>query len=263
MRRKGSIIPDVAIIPLPGEEWELIEETAKSMYFVSNMGRVKSRSKYSFVEKILKPYRKKHHGWCVTLGRTNGNPRSGRPILIAREVANAFIPEFTRTQANRIFFLNGKKMDCRLSNLMQWDKYVKEVIFYQSLSTLTEESKNNRDVKDIVAFMQGDEKAIDNIVIKYEKRLKKWVYRKVVASGKQIEVEDIVQTCLIKFIAGIKRGLLRTTQYLDAWAFTIAKNTLKNEKNRLRIANKYEINLSYDSPFKDQIQYAEIRYART
>lgn len=94
------------------EKFELIYETKRHKYFVSNQGYVLSVSPKSYKEHKLSGY--------IKQGRVNAPyviKLGDKEKCVKHLVAQAFIPEYKGTQSN-ILHKDGNKKNCRVDNLI-------------------------------------------------------------------------------------------------------------------------------------------------
>jgi RNA polymerase sigma-70 factor, ECF subfamily len=82
----------------------------------------------------------------------------------------------------------------------------------------------------VQAFLDGRERAFDELVSRYQVRLLNFVYRTV---GDRERAEDLVQEVFIRIYRHLHR--FDQTKKFSTWAYTIASNLAKNElRNRSR-----------------------------
>lgn len=251
MKRHGKITEDIRIDNIQDERWKQFKTTGslRRTFFISNMGRIKSRT-LSGREKLLKPSWDKASA-CLRISCGG----KGRPKAVHHGVASAFLKKHQPNK--RLVFLNGIKKDCCASNLMWQEDYFKKHVLPESIKQLKLE--DNQNAKDILSFTQGNEKALNRIVLKYQKLIKTFIlYKMKKYSNLQSTPDDLTQEVLIKAISAIQRGLLRTTEFLDAWFYTIAKNTLMNSvfKKQIKGLDIIPFNSKGDT-FDDTIEFAE------
>ncbi len=86
------------------------------------------------------------------------------------------------------------------------------------------------DAQVVQAFLDGRERAFDELVSRYQVRLLNFVYRTV---GDRERAEDLVQEVFIRIYRHLHR--FDQTKKFSTWAYTIASNLAKNElRNRSR-----------------------------
>ena len=86
------------------------------------------------------------------------------------------------------------------------------------------------DAQVVQAFLDGRERAFDELVGRYQVRLLNFVYRTV---GDRERAEDLVQEVFIRIYRHLHR--FDQTKKFSTWAYTIASNLAKNElRNRSR-----------------------------
>lgn len=82
----------------------------------------------------------------------------------------------------------------------------------------------------VQAFLDGDERAFEEIMRRYERRLLNFVYRMI---GDRGRAEDIVQETFLRVYRHLRRFDL--SKKFSTWIYTIAGNLSKNElRNRSR-----------------------------
>jgi RNA polymerase sigma-70 factor (ECF subfamily) len=80
------------------------------------------------------------------------------------------------------------------------------------------------------AFLEGNDRAFDELVSRYQVRLLNFIYRTV---GDRERAEDLVQEVFIRIYRHLHR--FDQTKKFSTWAYTIASNLAKNElRNRSR-----------------------------
>ncbi len=86
------------------------------------------------------------------------------------------------------------------------------------------------DAQVVQAFLDGRERAFDELVTRYQARLLNFIYRTV---GDRERAEDLVQEVFIRIYRHLHR--FDQTKKFSTWAYTIASNLAKNElRNRSR-----------------------------
>lgn len=94
------------------ERFELVHETKRHKYYVSNYGYVLSVTSKSYKERKLKGYVKqgrKNAPYVIKLG--------DKEKCIKHLVAQAFIPEYKGADSN-VLHKDGNKLNCRADNLI-------------------------------------------------------------------------------------------------------------------------------------------------
>ena len=87
-----------------------------------------------------------------------------------------------------------------------------------------------RDSEVVQRFLEGDDRAFDEIVGRYDTRLQNFVARTV---GDREQAEDLVQETFVRVYRHIRR--FDQTRKFSTWIYTIAGNLAKNElRNRSR-----------------------------
>jgi RNA polymerase sigma-70 factor (ECF subfamily) len=82
----------------------------------------------------------------------------------------------------------------------------------------------------VAAFLEGDERAFQELVERYQTRLLNFIYRTV---GDRERAEDLVQEVFIRVYRHLHR--FDRSKKFSTWAYTIASNLAKNElRNRSR-----------------------------
>src|SRR5512135_1046099 len=86
------------------------------------------------------------------------------------------------------------------------------------------------DAQVVQAFLDGHDRAFDELVSRYQVRLLNFIYRTV---GDRERAEDLVQEVFIRIYRHLHR--FDQTKKFSTWAYTIASNLAKNElRNRSR-----------------------------
>ena len=86
------------------------------------------------------------------------------------------------------------------------------------------------DAQVVHAFLDGQDRAFDELVSRYQARLLNFIYRTV---GDRERAEDLVQEVFIRIYRHLHR--FDQTKKFSTWAYTIASNLAKNElRNRSR-----------------------------
>ena len=86
------------------------------------------------------------------------------------------------------------------------------------------------DAQVVQAFLDGRDRAFDELVSRYQVRLLNFIYRTV---GDRERAEDLVQEVFIRIYRHLHR--FDQTKKFSTWAYTIASNLAKNElRNRSR-----------------------------
>ena len=86
------------------------------------------------------------------------------------------------------------------------------------------------DAQVVQAFLDGRDRAFDELVTRYQTRLLNFIYRTV---GDRERAEDLVQEVFIRIYRHLHR--FDQTKKFSTWAYTIASNLAKNElRNRSR-----------------------------
>ncbi len=86
------------------------------------------------------------------------------------------------------------------------------------------------DSRVVQAFLDGQERAFDELVSRYQVRLLNFIYRTI---GDRERAEDLVQEVFIRIFRHLHR--FDQTKKFSTWAYTIASNLAKNElRNRSR-----------------------------
>ena len=216
LRRKGGVIDADILSDLPGEEWSAVDGTEHVVYMVSNLGRVMS---LNGSKKMLKTYYHQKNGVQCNVG-------GYKTLLIASEVIRAFKPNPFHDR--RWLYLDGNRHNCTAENLEWYGVFW----FEKSLKAL--KAEDNEDARDIVAFMEGDNDAINRILAERTGKIiglikmKLTFYRSIYKNTHNIDVEAIAQDVLMVAVRAIRRGLLRRTESISGWFGKIAQNTLKN-----------------------------------
>ncbi len=86
------------------------------------------------------------------------------------------------------------------------------------------------DSRVVQMFLDGEERAFDELVSRYQVRLLNFIYRTI---GDRERAEDLVQEVFIRIFRHLHR--FDQTKKFSTWAYTIASNLAKNElRNRSR-----------------------------
>ncbi len=86
------------------------------------------------------------------------------------------------------------------------------------------------DAQVVQSFLDGEERAFDELVSRYQVRLLNFIYRTI---GDRERAEDLVQEVFIRIFRHLHR--FDQTKKFSTWAYTIASNLAKNElRNRSR-----------------------------
>lgn len=158
------------------EKFELIYETKRHKYYVSNQGYVLSVSSKSYKERKLSGYKKqgrKNAPYVIKLG--------DKEKCIKHLVAQAFIPEYKGADSN-VLHKDGDKRNCRADNLI--------VVPKSQVAKIT--GPQSRSQRIIVTDCQGNEtiyssirKAADTLNCSYQTLLDyiNGRYKKTVLDG--------------------------------------------------------------------------------
>src|SRR3569832_1995003 len=96
--------------------------------------------------------------------------------------------------------------------------------------TIREQLKAMDDADVVASFLDGEERAFQELVERYQTRLLNFIYRTI---GEREKAEDLVQEVFIRVYRHIHR--FDRTKKFSTWAYTIASNLAKNElRNRSR-----------------------------
>lgn len=97
-------------------------------------------------------------------------------------------------------------------------------------SAVREQLRRMDDGEVVSAFLEGEERAFQELVERYQTRLLNFIYRTV---GDRERAEDLVQEVFIRIYRHLHR--FDRTKKFSTWAYTIASNLAKNElRNRSR-----------------------------
>jgi RNA polymerase sigma-70 factor (ECF subfamily) len=97
-------------------------------------------------------------------------------------------------------------------------------------SAVREQLRRMDDADVVAAFLEGEERAFQELVERYQTRLLNFIYRTV---GDRERAEDLVQEVFIRIYRHLHR--FDRTKKFSTWAYTIASNLAKNElRNRSR-----------------------------
>jgi RNA polymerase sigma-70 factor (ECF subfamily) len=104
----------------------------------------------------------------------------------------------------------------------------KQLRYKPTVSHIRYQGKKDSEV--VLAFSTGDERALQELVERYEPRLNNFIYRII---GDREKAEDLVQEVFIRVYRHIKR--FDQSKKFSTWAYAIASNLAKNElRNRSR-----------------------------
>lgn len=96
--------------------------------------------------------------------------------------------------------------------------------------SVREQLRRLDDADVVAAFLQGEERAFQELVERYQTRLLNFIYRTV---GDRERAEDLVQEVFIRVYRHLHR--FDRSKKFSTWAYTIASNLAKNElRNRSR-----------------------------
>ena len=220
MKRHGKIANDLFVDDLPGEEWRDIKGF-RGKYQVSNHGRIKSLAFNR--NKLLSPFNdSKRRVLFIRCGQVSPRP-------VKRIVIEHFLTE-NPFNDKRVLFIDGDYTNCSSDNMAYYGQYWYE----KTLSLLKKETKPTGNTINIIKFMEGDNDALNKILSEQTRKLKLFLVmflrKRHIARVKldTVDIDDIVQTSLIKAVGAIKRGLLKPPLKIDAWFGTIAMNTAAN-----------------------------------
>src|SRR5512132_1180506 len=96
--------------------------------------------------------------------------------------------------------------------------------------TIREQLKAMDDADVVASFLDGEERAFQELVERYQTRLLNFIYRTI---GDREKAEDLVQEVFIRVYRHLHR--FDRSKKFSTWAYTIASNLAKNElRNRSR-----------------------------
>lgn len=96
--------------------------------------------------------------------------------------------------------------------------------------SIREQLKGMDDSGVVTAFLGGEERAFEELVVRYQTRLLNFIYRTV---GDRERAEDLVQEVFIRVYRHLHR--FDRSKKFSTWVYTIASNLAKNElRNRSR-----------------------------
>src|SRR4030081_303050 len=96
--------------------------------------------------------------------------------------------------------------------------------------TVREKLRAMDDADVVTSFLEGEERAFQEIVERYQTRLLNFIYRTI---GDREKAEDLVQEVFIRVYRHLHR--FDRSKKFSTWAYTIASNLAKNElRNRSR-----------------------------
>ena len=107
---------------------------------------------------------------------------------------------------------------------------VRKQLIATSAISVREQLKLADDSAVVTAFLGGEERAFEELVVRYQTRLLNFIYRTV---GDRERAEDLVQEVFIRVYRHLHR--FDRSKKFSTWAYTIASNLAKNElRNRSR-----------------------------
>ena len=96
--------------------------------------------------------------------------------------------------------------------------------------TVREKLRAMDDAEIVTSFLEGEERAFQELVERYQTRLLNFIYRTI---GDREKAEDLVQEVFIRVYRHLHR--FDRSKKFSTWAYTIASNLAKNElRNRSR-----------------------------
>src|SRR3979411_422908 len=96
--------------------------------------------------------------------------------------------------------------------------------------TVREKLRAMDDAEIVTSFLEGEERAFQELVERYQTRLLNFVYRTI---GDREKAEDLVQEVFIRVYRHLHR--FDRSKKFSTWVYTIASNLAKNElRNRSR-----------------------------
>src|SRR5688572_9925673 len=96
--------------------------------------------------------------------------------------------------------------------------------------TIREQLKRMDDAEVVASFLEGEERAFQELVERYQTRLLNFIYRTI---GDRERAEDLVQEVFIRVYRHLHR--FDRSKKFSTWIYTIASNLAKNElRNRSR-----------------------------
>src|SRR5215208_7479063 len=96
--------------------------------------------------------------------------------------------------------------------------------------TIREQLKAMDDADVVASFLEGEERAFQELVERYQTRLLNFIYRTI---GDREKAEDLVQEVFIRVYRHLHR--FDASKKFSTWIYTIASNLAKNElRNRSR-----------------------------
>lgn len=220
MWKHGRILPDeMPIEDLAGEIWADIE--VAEGYQVSNMGRVKSLVGRG---KLITPQIDQRTSKHTPSKRVYLDRRSTRGwvkyLYIHLEVARAFIPN--KFDSTRTTFKNGNALDCRADNIEWW--WENPPVDNDGLIQFRK-SVHSELGKKVLAFIDGNQQALDSFVMQKTDRMRKILQSKFKGVCGD-SVNEAVHVAFSEGMRDIKRGLLRADTHIENWFIKIAENSL-------------------------------------
>lgn len=232
-RRTGSA-EGKKVESLPSEKWAPVHDC--DGYFVSNMGRVKSCKSYN--ERLIKTRKvmRETSGSIYCTLRRDGRDRNS---VVHMEVLRAFhgLPEWNSCQP---VFLDGDTTNCRADNLKWADSS-----YYQAKARKQYQSSSSPLARMMLAYMDGNNRALDFVLSDQSKRLIDVVRRRIHSyrHPAYISDDDIIQDSIVQAMVAIRKGRLPNPEKIDSWFAKIAVSTLMKAG---RMSKNMEVGHSYD-----------------
>src|SRR5947207_13340604 len=101
---------------------------------------------------------------------------------------------------------------------------------YNTGLTVRQQLRESDDADVLASFLEGEDRAFQELVERYQTRLLNFIYRTI---GDREKAEDLVQEVFIRVYRHLHR--FDRSKKFSTWAYTIASNLAKNElRNRSR-----------------------------
>lgn len=249
---------------LPGEQWIKFYSARLCVYYISNMGRVKSRRTDNGMENLIRQQWLSHtrgvYLWSCCVGQ-----RPGYRFTTHREVAKYFVPNPCGYKITE--FIDGNPRNIQAANIC-WGR--REVIGWTKdaqKDAFSDMSDGDEISLAVARYLWTEdvshlEAAFRNLIPKLYKVIYNHIRKLTHHPPTKELIEDIVQETLIKAKDAIDKGKLRTPKNISGWFSTIARNTAvtygkKNHHISVNVTDsKYGEEFSlYDFEEQDEFSY--------
>lgn len=216
-----------------GEAWRAVEGFG-GRYIISSFGRLFSlyrtfgnKSNYIIRNEIKEicpvlDDRKNHYRFNL-----NTPLKENSSIGACQLVARYFLPKpHGKKKYHRLFFKDGDQSNLRADNLAYFCKFKNKKDYVAHLRNVALDKKKAIGVTNkIVDYLEGDKKAIEDIIMCHEKKLY-WAIYKVTNS--HTFIDDILQETLVQICRAIDNWMFAFPENPIGWFIVIAKNTARN-----------------------------------